>query len=314
MNKFIGIVGPTAIGKSSIAIKLAKKYNFPIISCDSIQVYKEMDIGTAKVTLKEQEGVKHYLLNIVTPDEEYNVDQYREDALKIIEKENKNGKITFVVGGTGLYFNSLIYDLNLGNTAPNEEIRKKYENLVKEKGIDALYEILQEKDPVSSKKIHKNNVKRVIRALEIYDLTGKPMSEQNRGFRKKNPNIQSLIIGLNVKDRKILHNKIEERVYEMISGGLIEEVESLLLKYDENAIAFEGIGYKEVISYLNGKWSKEQMIERLIIHTRQLAKRQISWFKRLDSVHWIYTDVLKKDELLNEIDKIIKKFIKKSSL
>lgn len=305
MDKLIAILGPTAIGKSSIGIELAKKYKSPIISCDSIQVYKGMDIGTAKVTLEEQKEVPHYLLDVSSPDEEYNVESYREEALEIIKKTNNEDQIPFVVGGTGLYFNSLIYDLSLGNTAPNEELRRDYEKLVEDYGVDYLHDLLKEKDPISAEKIHPNNIKRVIRALEIFDTTGQPMSRQNKGFRKKNPEINLLLIGLNVRDRKILHERIEKRIHQMIDDGLVEEVQALIEKYDENSIAFEGIGYKEVIPYIKGEWNKDRMIERLIVHTRQLAKRQISWFNRLEGIHWFYTDELSKEDLLKEIDKKI---------
>jgi len=221
------IVGPTAVGKTAISIKLAKILNGEIISADSMQIYKYMDIGTAKVTPEEMEGIPHYLIDVVYPDEEFTVADYKELAEKIISDINKKGKIPIVVGGTGLYVNSLVYDLNFTKVPPNEKIRKRLNELADKFGNEYIHNMLEKIDKESSKRIHVSDRKRIIRAIEIYEVTGIPMSEQNRDFRKQNDRYNLAMIGLNM-DRDKLYERINMRVDKMIENGLIAEVANLL--------------------------------------------------------------------------------------
>lgn len=301
-NKIIVLVGPTAVGKTYTSIELAKKFNTEIISADSMQIYKYMDIGTAKVTEDEKQGIYHHMIDIVYPDENYSVSEFKNDAEKIIDKLLAENKIPIIVGGSGLYVNSLIYDLDFGKVESDSKIRDYYTSMYNEHGEDYLHDKLMEIDPESADKIHKNNVKRVIRALEVHDITGRKFSEFNTDIRKKGNKYNPILIGLDM-DRKFLYERINERVDKMAEEGLIEEVKSLLDRgYDGSLVSMKGIGYKEIIDYLEGDTSLEESIEILKRNTRHFAKRQFTWFLKDDTVKWFNIDNVKDiDKYIEEI-------------
>ncbi len=310
MNKIIVIVGPTAVGKTYVSVELAKKLNTEIISADSMQIYKGMDVGTAKISEEEKQGIFHHMIDIVNPDEDYSVSEFKYDAEKIIDRLSDENKIPIIVGGSGLYVNSIIYDLDFGNAKSNKESREYYTYYYNEHGEDALYDKLMRIDPQSAEKIHKNNVKRVIRALEVYDITGMKFSELNTDLRKKSNKYDCILIGLSM-ERKVLYERINQRVDEMLSNGLIDEVNSLIEKgYGKNLVSMRGIGYKEIIDYLEGNIDYEEAIIILKKNTRRFAKRQYTWFKKVNNIRWFSMDNLEEiDNNINEIFNYINKML-----
>ena len=285
-QKVIVICGPTASGKTKLSIEIAKKTNGEIISADSMQIYKDMTIGTAKPTPEEMQGIKHYLIDFVLPNQRYSVADYNKDALKAIDEIIKKGKTPIVVGGTGLYVNSLIYGIEYSDIEVDIEYREKLEKIAKLEGIERLYEMAKEIDPEAIKNISKNDQKRICRILEIYHTTGKNKTEQEKESRKNGPKYQYLLYGITM-DREKLYDRINKRVDIMINDGLIEEVQNIVKKYDEFPTAMQGLGYKEVVEYLNGITTKEEMIEKIKMETRRYAKRQLTWFKKCENIKWI---------------------------
>ncbi len=303
MNKIIVIVGPTAVGKTYISVELAKKLNTEIISADSMQIYKGMNIGTAKITEEEKQGIIHHMIDIISPDEEYSVSEFKYDAEKIIDRLLSENRIPIIVGGSGLYVNSLIYDLDFGNTKSNKKLREYYTYYYKEHGEDALYDKLLKIDPVAAEKIHKNNIKRIIRAMEVYDITGVKFSELNTDIRKKSNKYDCILIGLSM-ERKVLYERINQRVDEMLSKGLVDEVNSLIKKgYRKNLVSMRGIGYKEIIEYLEGNTDYEEAVNTLKQNTRRFAKRQYTWFLKDENVKWFSVD--NPSEIDKTLDSII---------
>ncbi len=302
-NKIIVIVGPTAVGKTYVSVELARKLNTEVISADSMQIYKGMDVGTAKITENEKRGVIHHMIDIVNPDENYSVSEFKNDAEKIIDNLLLKNKIPVIAGGSGLYVNSLIYDLDFSNAKSNEKLREYYTYYYKEYGEDALYDKLIKIDPISAQRIHKNNIKRVIRALEVYDITGKKFSELNTDVRKESKKYDCVLIGLSM-ERKVLYERINQRVDEMLSNGLVEEVKSLIDNgYDKNLVSMRGIGYKEIIDYLEGSMDLEEAANILKRNTRRFAKRQYTWFLKDKNVKWFSMDNL--DEAGNTVKNIL---------
>ena len=295
--KTILILGPTATGKTNLAIELAKKLNGEIISADSMQVYRGMDIGTAKPTLEERQGIPHHLIDIRNPDEEWTVSDFVNECGQRINGLIKRGKTPLIVGGTGLYLWSLIEGFSFPITPADKELRATLEK----ESLSDLYSQLTAADPEAAGKIHPNDKKRIVRALEVYNLTGKKISElqKNRQHNTRhfppraglpqveNGGIQSpLLIGLNT-DREILYERINQRVDLMIEKGLIDEVKGLLAKgYNKDLPSMQALGYKQVIDHLDGKYSKEEMIEELKKKTRNFARRQMTWFRRFKNVAW----------------------------
>ncbi len=296
--KVIVICGPTASGKTALSIELAKKINGEIVSADSMQIYKDMDIGTAKTTPEEMQGIKHYLQDFVEPDKRYSVADYKVDAEKAIEEILSKGKTPIVVGGTGLYVDSLIYGIEYQEIKFDEKYRKKLEDIALEKGLETLYKKAQEIDPEAMKKISCNDKKRIIRVLEIYKATGKTKTEQEIESRKKEVKYDYKVFAIDW-EREKLYERINKRVDIMIENGLIEEVENLLKKYKEFPTAMQGLGYKEVVEYLNGYLTKEEMIDKIKQETRRYAKRQITWFRKNKQTIWIGPQDLQK--ILDEI-------------
>ena len=296
--KVIVICGPTASGKTSLSIELAKKINGEIISSDSMQIYKDMDIGTAKPSKKEMQGIKHYLLDFVEPSQRYSVADFKKDAEKAIEEILSKGKVPIVVGGTGLYVDSLIYGIEYQDIQFDAQYRTELEKRTEQEGLEKLYEEAKKIDPQAIEKISSNDKKRILRILEIYRATGKNKTEQEAESRKNGVKYDYKVFTIN-RDREKLYERINKRVDIMIEQGLIQEVETLLKKYDEFPTAMQGLGYKEVVEYLQGKTSKEEMIDKIKMETRRYAKRQITWFKKNKQTIWIGPQDLQK--ILDEI-------------
>ncbi len=283
MKKILIICGPTASGKTALAVECAKLLNSEVVSADSLYIYKGLDIGTAKPTEAETCGIKHHIIDVANTNSEFTVSNYRELALNAIESIVKKGKIPVMCGGTGFYINSILYDLSYGNSQGNEKVREYYKNLAEEKGNLFVYDILMEKDPESAKKLHFNDIKRVIRALEICS-TG----------IKKSEIVDDLTPKFDYKaysfdfDREKLYERINLRVNQMIDNGLITEVKGLI----DSGISIEnqcmqGIGYKEIVEYLNGEISLKDAIDKIKLNTRHYAKRQITFFKKLPGLIYL---------------------------
>ncbi len=304
MNKenkpLIILTGPTAVGKTALSIRLAKAINGEIISADSMQVYKTMDIGTAKIMPKEMQGVKHYLIDEFMPEEEFNVVKFKELALTYMEEIYDKGKIPIIVGGTGFYIQAILNDIDFTETAEDTSYRQYLQQVADEKGAEFLYEQLREVDEEASKTIHQNNVKRVIRALEYYHQTGNKISEHNEEQRQKESPYNFAYFVLN-HERSILYDRIEKRIDVMMEQGLLDEVTSLYNKgYSKDLVSMQGLGYKELIAYLEGDCTLEEAVYILKRDTRHFAKRQLTWFKRERDVIW-----LNKNEFNDNEDKIL---------
>ena len=307
-DKLIIITGPTASGKSDIAINLAKKLDSQIISSDSQQVYRYMDIGTNKV---EDFTVDHHLINLVNPDENFTVEDFRSDAVSVIRKLNDNGLIPIMTGGTGFYIDSILFDMNYGKVSKNQELRDKLDSEAEEFGNEYLYEKLKEIDPESASKYHPNERNRIIRALEIYKETGVKASVQRTGERVLNSELDPIIFFLNYENRDILYKKINLRVEQMINQGLIEEFKYLIERFNltPDSQSMSAIGYKEIFPYIKGEINKAELIETIAKNTRRYAKRQITWMKRYKNYpfcHEIIMDELSKDDASMIIESIIK--------
>ena len=286
----INILGPTAVGKSKTAIEVAKIVNAEIISADSMQVYRGMDIGTAKPTRKERQGIPHHLMDIKNPDEEWTVSDFVREAQNLKFKIQNTSKIPIIVGGTGLYLWALLEGFSFPMAPADKELRKRLEKIP----LSTLYARLSTIDPQAAEKINPNDKKRIIRALEVYEFTGKPISQ----LQKKSEEPRRLVAGSEYKligltlPREELYRRIEERVDKMIEKGLIEEVKGLLAKgYSKDLPSFQALGYKEAVEYLDGKWTKEKMLTELKKRTRHFARRQMTWFKRFKNVKWFKAPV-----------------------
>lgn len=282
----IVICGPTASGKTALSIELAKRINGEIVSADSMQIYKDMDIGSAKVTPEEMQGIKHYLIDCVYPNERYSVANYKQDAKNAIETIIKKGKVPIVVGGTGLYIDSLIYEIEYKDIKINGEYRKQLEKIKDEQGLEVLYNKALEIDPEAMKKISPNDYKRITRILEIYEATGKTKTQQEAESRLNEIPYNYKVFAIDY-DRERLYERINKRVDIMLEKGLINEVKKLLEKYNEFPTAMQGLGYKEVKQYLDGDLSKEEMIEKIKQESRRYAKRQFTWFRKNKQTIWI---------------------------
>lgn len=283
MNKIIIIAGPTASGKTNLSVEIAKHLNTDIISCDSMQIYKGMDIGTAKVSTSEMQGVKHHMIDIVNPDQPFSVSDYFDMVKPIIDKLHAENKIPLICGGTGLYIDAILYPLTMG--AKDESIRNKLQLELEQYGPEYMHNKLKEIDPLEAEKIHANNTKRVLRALEIYQITGQIKSDLND--RSKQLNYETLLISLDF-NRDELYNRINKRVDIMFENGLESEVRRLLNDgYSFDMQSMQAIGYKEFKDYFVNNLTIEEVKELIKKNTRHYAKRQITWFKRYDFANWI---------------------------
>ncbi len=307
-DNLIVLLGPTAVGKTDISIQLANRIKGEIISADSMQIYKYMDIGTAKITKDEMDNIPHYLIDIVYPDEEFTVADFKKTACDYIKRINNKGNIPMLVGGTGLYINSIVYELKFTQVKPNEELREKYYNIADKYGNQYLYEELMKVDPISAIRININDTKRIIRALEVLHETGKPMSYYNKNFRKETDKYNLVMIGFTM-DRAKLYSRINKRVDIMIDEGLVDEVKMLMdMGYTKDLTSMQAIGYKEIINYLEGNMDLYETIEVLKRNTRRFAKRQLTWFKRDDRIKWINVD---KFDSIDAISKYLADYILK---
>lgn len=279
--------GPTAVGKTALSIELAKRVNGAIISADSMQVYKYMDIGSAKIMPEEMDGIKHYLIDALEPSDEFNIVVFQKMAKAALDEIYANGQIPIIAGGTGFYIQALLYDIDFENQDCNDEYRTNLERIAKEQGAEVLHARLEEVDPVSAEKIHANNVKRVIRALEFYDLTGKRISEHNETEKQKESPYNFAYFVL-TDERENLYKRIDMRVDIMVKKGLLDEVKRLKeMGYHRDMVSMQGLGYKEILDYLDGKCTLEEAIYIIKRETRHFAKRQLTWFRREREVCWM---------------------------
>lgn len=306
---FIVLTGPTAVGKTALSIALAHRINGAVISADSMQVYKYMDIGSAKITPQEMDGVDHYLVDEFLPDEEFNIVVFQKRAKEALNRIYEKGQIPIIVGGTGFYIRALLYDTSFDDNEGDDSYRKELEGYAKTRGAHALHEKLKEIDPVSYEAIHENNVKRVIRALEYYRQTGKPISRHNEEEHKKASPYNFAYFVL-TDDRQKLYDRIEKRVDLMMEQGLLEEVTKLKgMGYHRDMVSMQGLGYKEILDYLDGKISLEEAEYRIKLETRHFAKRQLTWFRReqdviwLDKSHFRYDDAKILDTICDYLEK-----------
>lgn len=285
--KVVVIVGPTASGKTALSVELAKKIDGEIISSDSMQIYKDMDIGTAKVTKEEMQGIKHYLVDFVSPDTRYTVSDFKRDSESAIKEIIAKGKTPIVVGGTGLYVNSLIYGIEYQDMNFDEQYRNELMQIAEtEQGLKSLYEQAKKIDPEAIEKISQNDKKRIVRILEIYKTTGKTKTEQEILSRQKDVDYDFKVFGITM-ERSLLYDRINHRVDIMIEQGLENEVRNLISKYSEFPTAMQGLGYKEVVEYFEGKISYEEMIEKIKQESRRYAKRQLTWFRKNKETIWL---------------------------
>ena len=304
MKDLIVLTGPTAVGKTSLSIALAKAVDGEIISADSMQVYKYMNIGTAKITEEEKCGIPHFLIDELEPDEEFNVTIFKNKVMGYIEDIKSRGKVPIIVGGTGFYIQSVIYDINFNEYGDDSEVRKKYELMAETIGKSELHKKLALVDREYADSVSENNVKKVVRALTFFEMTGEKLSEHNKRERERSSPFDFAYFVLTM-DRKKLYERIDKRVDLMFDMGLVEEVKALMAKgYDKSLVSMQGIGYKEVIDYLSGKMSLEECIDIIKRDTRHFAKRQLTWFKREKVVTYI-----DKDEFVSE-DKCLKEMLR----
>lgn len=299
------LTGPTAVGKTDLSVKLAEILNAEIISADATQIYKKMDIGSAKITHREMKDIPHHLIDILNPDDEFSVSEYGDLAKKCIEDIYNRGKFPIITGGTGLYLNSILYKMNFGNSNSDEKLRLELNELLNNKGIDYMHNLLKSYSEEVANKIHKNNTKRVIRAIEIFKLGGE-LGDFSKDL-ELNEKYDAKIVVLN-RNRKLLYDRINYRVDLMFENGLIEEVKSLVDEgYSKDLVSMKAIGYKEIIDYLNGITTLEESKSIIKQNSRRYAKRQITWFKRYKDAFWIDLDNTKNiDEQIDIIMNLLK--------
>lgn len=304
--KLLVLIGPTAVGKTKLSLTIAGQHNCEIISGDSMQVYRGMDIGTAKVPKEERMGIPHHMMDIHDPDYPFSAAEFQKEAQLLIGEISSRGKLPFIVGGTGLYVESLCYSYEFSESGSDEQFRSEQVKFAEEHGNEALHAKLQEVDPESASRLHPNDQRRVIRALEIFHSTGMTMSEGLKNQKKESP-YQLCIVGLTM-DRALLYKRIEDRIDQMIEEGLVGEVAGLLAAgYDDSLISMQGLGYKEIVGHLQGHYSLDEAIYLLKRDTRHFAKRQLSWFRHMKDISWVdVTDTTNFDEHLIRINDIIK--------
>ncbi|WP_068499766.1 tRNA (adenosine(37)-N6)-dimethylallyltransferase MiaA [Paenibacillus kribbensis] len=284
--KLLVLVGPTAVGKTKLSIEMARQCDAEIISGDSMQVYRHMDIGTAKISTQEMEGIKHHLIDIHEPEYPYSVAAFQEDCRRLIPDIQSRGKLPFIVGGTGLYVESVCYEYQFSEVGADEAFRQEQLDFAEQFGAEALHARLQAVDPESALRLHPNDRRRVVRALEIYHVSGTTLSSQLATQKKESP-YQLCIVGLTM-DRQMLYKRIEDRIDGMLDQGLVAEVASLMERgVRSDAISMQGLGYKEISSYLRGEVSLEEAVTWLKRDTRHFAKRQLSWFRHMKDIQWV---------------------------
>lgn len=312
MNKIpvLVVCGPTASGKTAVSVELAKIYNAEIISADSMQIYKGLQIATAKPTVNEMKGIVHHLVDVFDLDMDFSVADYVKQASEIVRRVYLSGKLPIICGGTGLYISSLIENVKFDDTGNDQSIRQRLSQEAEEKGNHFLWEKLCEVDPETALKVHENNLPRVIRALEVYELTGVTLSQHKINSRKEESPYDTCIIGLTCEDRDKLYDRINKRVDEMVQNGLVDECRRV---YEQGEIktACQAIGFKELIPYFKGACSIEECIDKIKLETRHYAKRQLTWFRRMSGIRWVYVD---KYDSFEKIIKNIENIVAKSKI
>ncbi len=301
----IVVVGPTASGKTRLAIELAKIYNGEVVSADSMQIYKEMQIATAKPDEAEMDGVKHHLIDFLNPDENFSVADYLLLARKCIDDIISRGKQPIICGGTGLYISSLVDNIKFDDTCSNTELRNELLSLSKEKGNKYLWDMLNEFDPKTASTLHENNLMRVIRAIEVYKETSVPLSQHKINSRAEQTPFNCCFIGLSCNDRQKLYDRINLRVDRMLEMGLVEEAKKFYCSFSPTT-AKQAIGYKELIPFFEGSMGLDECVDKIKQETRRYAKRQLTWFRRDERINWIYTDLADNyAEIINTAKKIV---------
>lgn len=300
------VVGPTASGKSALAVEIAKKYGGEVVSADSMQIYKGMDIATAKPAREEMQGIPHHLISIVEPTDSFSVNEFKIKATQAIEDILSRGKFPVVAGGTGFYVDTLVNNTEFLDYEKND-IRARLEEKAGQEGIAVLYGELKAIDPIAAERLHENDSKRIIRALEVYYSTGKTITEQERLSHLEESPYRFCIIGINARDRQVLYDRINLRVDLMLEAGLISEAREFF-SMPVSLTAKQAIGYKELKPYLDGHCSLDEAVERLKTETRRYAKRQLTWLRKRENINWIYIDSKSTDEIINEAFEIIKSF------
>lgn len=301
------VTGPTAVGKTELSVRLARQVNGAVISADSMQVYKYMDIGSAKISKEQMQGVKHYLIDEFLPDEEFNVVRFQQYAKKYMQEIYQNGQIPILAGGTGFYIQAVLYDIDFSAQEADNDYRMELETLAKEKGVQYLHEMLKQIDPASAQAIHANNKKRVIRALEFFRLTGTRISEHNKKEHQKQTPYRAAYFVLNDR-REHLYARIDRRTDEMIALGLVEEVQRLKeMGYTKELISMQGLGYKELFPYFDNTCTLEEAVAVIKRDTRHFAKRQLTWFRREKDVIWVNKDMFSydNDKILSYMNAIL---------
>ena len=308
-KKAIVVVGPTASGKTSLGIYIAKKYNGEVISADSMQIYKDMSVSTAKPTAEEMDGIKHHLIDFVEITDKYSVSNYCDDARKVFDDITSRNKLPVIVGGTGLYIDSFLSNTKFLDSACSEDVRNELQEELKNKGIEEMYGQLKEIDPDAAERIHPNNTVRVLRALEVYRTTGMTITQQAEFSHSEESDIEPLFIGISFSDREKLYDRVNKRVDIMLENGMLDEAKAVF-SGEYSVTAFNSIGCKEMKPYLDGEKSLEECVETLKMSTRRYAKRQLTWFRRNEKINWVYPDLCEKDCLYETVDELIKKYLK----
>lgn len=307
----IAVIGPTASGKTSLSINIAKEFSGQVVSADSMQIYEKMDIATAKPTPDEMQGIKHHLIGFQPTDKKFSVAEYVQLASECIEKIYNEGDISVVAGGTGLYIDSLLQNIQFSKEESNTEIRQELTALFDEKGAEFMLQWLSEIDPETAERLHLKDKSRIIRALEIYKLTGKTMTEQKILSREEESPYDVLYIGINYRDRGVLYDRINRRVDIMLDNGLLDEAKEF---YDTSSdtTACQAIGYKELAPYFKGELSLDECVEKLKQETRRYAKRQLTWFRKNENINWIYPDDYDNtEEMYNYVFSMINDFLRR---
>jgi tRNA dimethylallyltransferase len=301
-DKVIAVVGPTAAGKTELSLKIADEFDAEIISADSMQIYKDMDIGTAKVSKEIQNKVQHHQIDIITPAEDYSVADYQDDVDPIIKNIFQKNKLPLIVGGTGLYIKAVLEGFSLPDMDPDEELREKLRKEAEKNGNEYVHDKLKDIDPKLADKLHPNDVRRVIRGIEIYKLTGHTKTYYKKKQKEAPPRQQAIKIGL-TRDREKLYDRINKRVDLMIKEGLIEEAKYIFNNYelDDKSTARQAIGYKELFNYFNGEYDLEEAVRLIKRNTRRYAKRQLSFFKRDDSIKWYNLSKITQEKIFKDV-------------
>ncbi len=305
----IAVVGPTASGKTSLSIEIAKHFNGQVVSADSMQIYEKMNIATAKPTLDEMQGIPHHLIGFQPISQKFSVAEYVNLANECIEKIHNEGDLPVVAGGTGLYVDSLLQNIQFSKEESNEEIRKELTDLFDDKGAEYMLEMLREIDPETAERLHLKDKSRIIRALEIYKLTGKTMTEQKILSREEESPYDVMYIGINYRDRNVLYDRINLRVDLMLENGLLEEAKDFY-NTSSDTTACQAIGYKELAPYFNGEKDLSECVEKLKQETRHYAKRQLTWFRKNESINWIYPDdYSNSQDMYNSVFDMVNEFL-----